>query len=152
MTTETGEATGNLADQLLRLTRRLHRTQKEHLRPLGITPAMARLLRTAAHSPEPLRMVDLAQRLDVVPRAVTSLVDGLEAYGMVRRVPDPANRRVVRVELTDDGRAALEQLRAARRAAAEELLAPLGPEQRRQLGDLLTALVADPGSGRANCA
>ncbi|MEU1626544.1 MarR family transcriptional regulator [Streptomyces sp. NPDC020096] len=144
MITETGEATGNLADQLLRLTRRLHRTQKHHLQPLGITPAMARLLRTAAHSTEPLRMVDLAQRLDVVPRAVTSLVDGLETYGMVRRVPDPANRRVVRVELTDDGRAALEQLRAARRAAAEELLAPLDPDQRRQLGELLTALVAEP--------
>ncbi|WP_269856230.1 MarR family winged helix-turn-helix transcriptional regulator [Streptomyces sp. RPT161] len=152
MTTETGEATGNLADQLLQLTRRLHRRQKEHLRPLGITPAMSRLLRTAAHSPEPLRMVDLAQRLDVVPRAVTSLVDGLEGYGMVRRMPDPANRRVVRVELTDNGRAALEQLRAARRAAAEELLAPLGPGQRRQLGELLSALVADPDGGHAPCA
>ncbi len=151
MTTETEEATGNLADQLLRLTRRLHRRQKEHLRPLGITPAMARLLRAAAHSTEPLRMVDLAQRLDVVPRAVTSLVDGLEAYEMVRRVPDSANRRVVRVELTDNGRAALEQLRAARRTAAEELLAPLGPEQRRQLGDLLAALVADPDSGHTPC-
>src|SRR2546421_3205740 len=101
---DVAESTGNLADQLLRLTRRLHRTQKQYLQPLGITPAMSRLLRAVSHSEEPPRMVDLAQRLDVVPRAVTTLVDGLESYGMVRRVADPKNRRVVRVELTEQGR------------------------------------------------
>ncbi len=145
-TADSAETTGNVAEQLLRLTRRLHRAQKRHLEPLGITPAMARLLRAAAHSDEPLRMVDLAQRLDVVPRAVTTLVDALETYGMVRRTTDPANRRVVRVALTAQGEETVERLRSARRAAAEELLAPLAPAQREQLGALLTALVGDaPG-------
>ncbi len=86
-------------------------------------------------------MADLALRLDVVPRAVTTLVDGLEAAGRVRRVPDPTNRRVVRIEITDEGRAVLRSLRNARRAAAQEILAPLSAEQREVLGGLLTALV-----------
>ena len=73
------DLTGLLAEQLLRLTRRLHRIQRRQLEPLGITPAQSRLLRTLAHCEEPPRMADLAQRLDVVPRAVTTLVDGLEA-------------------------------------------------------------------------
>ncbi|MEV5934985.1 MarR family transcriptional regulator [Streptomyces sp. NPDC052079] len=134
---------GLLAEQLLRLTRRVHRIQKRHLerRGLGITPAQSRLLRTLAHYGSPPRMADLAERLEVVPRAVTTLVDGLEANGKVRRVPDPANRRVIRIELTDDGRAALRELRAARRTAAEEILAPLGNEQRETLGELLNALI-----------
>lgn len=134
---------GLLAEQLLRLTRRVHRIQKRHLerRELGITPAQSRLLRTLAHYGTPPRMADLAERLEVVPRAVTTLVDGLEANGKVRRVPDPANRRVTRIELTDDGRAALRELRAARRTAAEEILAPLGDEQRATLGELLDALI-----------
>ncbi|KES03072.1 MarR family transcriptional regulator [Streptomyces toyocaensis] len=134
---------GLLAEQLLRLTRRVHRIQKRHLerRELGVTPAQSRLLRTLAHYGSPPRMADLAERLEVVPRAVTTLVDGLEANGKVRRVPDPANRRVIRIELTDDGRAALRELRAARRTAAEEILAPLGDEQREKLGELLNALV-----------
>ncbi|MEU5519961.1 MarR family winged helix-turn-helix transcriptional regulator [Streptomyces sp. NPDC093250] len=134
---------GLLAEQLLRLTRRVHRIQKRHLerRELGITPAQSRLLRTLAHYGSPPRMADLAERLEVVPRAVTTLVDGLEANGKVRRVPDPANRRVIRIELTDDGRAALRELRAARRTAAEEILAPLGNEQRETLGELLNALI-----------
>ena len=70
-------------------------------------------------------MADLAERLEVVPRAVTTLVDALEAHGAVRRVPDPANRRVIRIELTDAGPPTLRALRSARRAAAEEILAPL---------------------------
>ncbi|MER7489576.1 MarR family transcriptional regulator [Streptomyces sp. NPDC126497] len=134
---------GLLAEQLLRLTRRVHRIQKRHLEVcgLGITPAQSRLLRTLAHYGSPPRMADLAERLEVVPRAVTTLVDGLEANGKVRRAPDPANRRVIRIELTDDGRAALRELRAARRLAAEEILAPLGDEQREALGALLDTLI-----------
>ncbi|MGW6390324.1 MarR family winged helix-turn-helix transcriptional regulator [Streptomyces sp. NPDC055103] len=135
------DADGLLAEQLLRLTRRLHRIQKHHLEPVGITPAQSRLLRTVAHFGEPPRMADLATRLEVVPRAVTSLVDGLEAVGRVRRVPDPSNRRVVRIELTDAGRATLRELRSARRAAAEDILAPLTVDQREVLGGLLSALV-----------
>jgi DNA-binding MarR family transcriptional regulator len=132
-----------LAEQLLRLTRRVHRIQKRHLeqRDLGITPAQSRLLRTLAHYGSPPRMADLAERLEVVPRAVTTLVDGLEANGKVRRVPDPANRRVIRIELTDDGRKALSVLRGARRSAAEEILAPLTGEQRAVLGNLLDTLM-----------
>jgi DNA-binding MarR family transcriptional regulator len=142
---------GLLAEQLLRLTRRVHRIQKRHLerRELGITPAQSRLLRTLAHYGSPPRMADLAERLEVVPRAVTTLVDGLEANGKVRRVPDPVNRRVIRIELTDDGRVALRELRAARRSAAEEILAPLGDGQREALGELLDTLI--DGTVPAQC-
>ena len=132
-----------LAEQLLRFTRRMHRIQKRHieLAGLGVTPAQSRLLRTLAHYDEPPRMADLAERLEVVPRAVTTLVDGLEASGKVRRVADPTNRRVTRIELTDEGRATLRELRGARRSAAEEILAPLSQEQRTVLGGLLEALI-----------
>ncbi|MET8565072.1 MarR family transcriptional regulator [Streptomyces flaveolus] len=139
----TPDPDGLLAEQLLRLTRRVHRIQKRHLeqRDLGVTPAQSRLLRTLAHYGSPPRMADLAERLEVVPRAVTTLVDGLEASGKVRRVPDPANRRVTRIELTDEGRATLRELRGARRSAAEEMLAPLTEKERQVLGVLLDTLI-----------
>ncbi|MFF2410418.1 MarR family winged helix-turn-helix transcriptional regulator [Streptomyces sp. NPDC058092] len=135
------DADGVLAEQLLRVTRRLQRIQSRQLEPIGITPAQFRLLRTVAHYDGPPRMADLAQRLDVVPRAVTSLVDGLEASGRVRRAPDPDSRRVVRIEITEEGLTTLRSLRDARRAAAEEILAPLTADQREVLGGLLSALV-----------
>src|SRR6478752_4635795 len=114
---ESPDSDGMLAEQLLRLTRRLQRIQSRQLEPIGITPAQFRLLRTTAHYEGAPRMADLAERLDVVPRAVTTLVDGLEASGRVRRAPDPTNRRVVRVEITEEGRAVLRSMRAARKAA-----------------------------------
>lgn len=140
---------GPLAEQLLRFTRRVHRIQKRHLQEcgLGVTPAQSRLLRTLAHYDSPPRMADLAERLEVVPRAVTTLVDGLEAGGKVRRAPDPTNRRVIRIELTDDGRKALRELHGARRSAAQEILAPLTEEQREVLGELLDTLI-DGGAER----
>ncbi|MFB8027424.1 MarR family winged helix-turn-helix transcriptional regulator [Streptomyces sp. NPDC056465] len=144
------DSDGMLAEQLLRLTRRLQRIQSRQLEPIGITPAQFRLLRTTAHYDGPPRMADLAERLDVVPRAVTTLVDGLEASGRVRRAPDPTNRRVVRIEITEEGRAVLRSMRDARKAAAEEILAPLTAEQREVLGGLLTALV-DGMPGRRRC-
>ncbi|MEU8957921.1 MarR family transcriptional regulator [Streptomyces sp. NPDC048518] len=140
----TPDPDGLLAEQLLRLTRRLQRIQKRHLVPIGITPAQSRLLRTLAHYETPPRMADLAERLEVVPRAVTTLVDGLESADLVRRAPDPTNRRVIRIELTDAGLKALGELRSARRTAAEDILAPLDTEQRAQLGVLLNALFDVP--------
>ncbi|MER8000317.1 MarR family transcriptional regulator [Streptomyces sp. NPDC095613] len=140
----TPDADGMLAEQLLRLTRRLHRLQRQQFEPIGVTPAQARLLRTVACYDRPPRMADLAARLEVVPRAVTSLVDGLETTGLVRRAPDPVNRRVVRIELTSNGRSTLHSLRTARRSAAEDILAPLTQEQREVLGGLLDTLI---GSG-----
>ncbi|WP_405709771.1 MULTISPECIES: MarR family winged helix-turn-helix transcriptional regulator [unclassified Streptomyces] len=138
---DSSDADGVLAEQLLRVTRRLQRIQSRQLEPIGITPAQFRLLRTVAHYDGPPRMADLAQRLDVVPRAVTTLVDGLEASGRVRRAADPDSRRVVRIQITEEGLATLRSLRDARRAAAEEILAPLTADQREVLGGLLSALV-----------
>jgi len=116
------EVTGRLADQLIRLSRRLHRSQRRLMEPLGITPAQSRLLRVLGHCDEPPRMADLAQRLEVVPRAVTTLVD------------------VLRIELRNSGARALAELRQARRAAAAELLGPLDSGQREALSRLLDVL------------
>jgi DNA-binding MarR family transcriptional regulator len=141
---ESADATALLADQLHRLTKRLRRAYTQRLTPLGITPAQMHALRIVshakAHGEQPPRMADLAARLDVVPRAVTTVVDALENAGLARRVPDPASRRVIRVELTAAGDEAVVGLRRARREAVEELLAPLTRQQRVALSELLAPL------------
>lgn len=142
------ESAGDLSEQLLRLTRRLHHAHRHNFAPVGVTPAQARLLRTLTRDAEPPRMADLAERLGVVPRQVTTLVDGLEENGLVRRAPDPTNRRVTRIELTDGGLRALTSLKEARRAAAEEILAPLSDAQRGALSELLTRLDTGHGHGK----
>jgi DNA-binding MarR family transcriptional regulator len=140
------EDPGRLADLLHRLTKRLRRAQATRLAPLGLTPAQERALRMIARGDGPLRMTDLAERLGIVPRSVTTVVDALETAGLVRRETDPANRRAILLHLTDRGTGVRDELREARRQAAEELFAPLSAEERKTLGDLLAAL--DVGAGK----
>ena len=49
----------------------------------------------------PQRMGELADALEVTPRSVTALVDGLEAQGQVRRVADPSDRRATIIEIVE---------------------------------------------------
>jgi DNA-binding MarR family transcriptional regulator len=113
----------------------------EHLGPLGLTMAQAKVLRSVAQGP--LRMADIAARLEVVPRTVTPMVDGLEAAGLVGRRPDPADRRSVLVELTALGRRLLARLDEARRATAAQAFSALSPEERAVLAELLGRLCDD---------
>jgi len=136
------EDPAQLADLLHRLTRRLRRAQAERLAPLGLTPAQERALRMITRSEEPLRMAELADHLGIVPRSVTTVVDALEEAGLVRREIDPHNRRAIRLHLTDRGVAVREEMREARRRAAEDLFAPLAAEDRKALGELLSLLDA----------
>jgi DNA-binding MarR family transcriptional regulator len=118
----------------------MRRSQAGRLAPLGLTPAQSRALRVISRDEEPLRMVDLAERLGVVPRSVTTLVDALEAAGLVRREADPSNRRSTLIRLTDSGRSLRVEMQQARRQAAEDLFAPLSEAQRDTLLELLSAL------------
>src|SRR5258708_2376520 len=137
VTVRTDESVGSLGDLFLRQARRIRSAYSERLAPLGLTHAQARALDIIARCENPPRMVDLAERLHVVPRAATRLVDALEEADLVRRRIDQANRRSTLLELTEHGRATREVFGAARREAAESLFAPLSAEQRAALQTLL---------------
>src|ERR1700691_3054950 len=65
----------------------------EGLAPLGLTPAQERALRLIARGEEPPRMTELADRLGIVPRSLTTVIDALEKAGLVRREIGPRHRR-----------------------------------------------------------
>ena len=134
------EDPAQLADLLHRLTKRLRHAQAGRLAPLGLTPAQERALRMITRSPEPPRMTELADHLGIVPRSVTTVIVALERAGLVRREIDPQNRRAIRLHLTGRGMAVRDEMRQARRRAAEDLFAPLPASDRRALGEILSRL------------
>lgn len=129
-----------IADLLARTNRTLRRRASAELGRIGITPSQGRMLRVLARAGEPIRISELARRLDVVPRSATSVVDDLEAAGLVRRGSDPADRRATLVDLTGAGAAVMAELRAQRRAGAAELLDRLTPREQADLIRLLSVL------------
>ena len=74
--------------------------------------------------------------------AMTNRLDRLEAAGLVRRLPDPDDRRAIQVELTDQGHRAWEDSVGVQ-AAKEELIASaaLNANEREQLNRLLRRLM-----------
>ena len=89
---------------------------------------------------EPMTLGNLAGRLHCVRSNVTQLVDRLEADGLVQRGSCPEDRRAVRARLTPLGverhQAGLEAIRAVQTDVAQRL----GPAERVQLMELLSAL------------
>jgi DNA-binding MarR family transcriptional regulator len=78
----------------------------------------------------PCRLTELAAHETVTQPAMTQLVTRLEGQGLVERVKDEADARVVLVRVTDSGHALVESRRAARRAQLADLFAALPqPEQ-----------------------
>jgi DNA-binding MarR family transcriptional regulator len=118
----------------------------EVLRPFELSFARYELLMLLLFSRTgSLPLSRVGSRLQVHPASVTNAVDRLEAKGLVRRRPHPADRRATLAEITEAGRelalAASEQLNAKVFAEpglsperVEELVLVLG-ELRREAGD-----------------
>jgi DNA-binding MarR family transcriptional regulator len=126
--------------------RSVRREASEHLGPAGTTPGQFRLLRYLDRCDGPCRLGAVAAALDVAPRSITSKVDDAEAAGLVRRAPDPHDRRATLVELTPHGRDVVAQVGARRSSTAGTLLGRLDPADRAELLRLLRAVAGDDGA------
>jgi DNA-binding MarR family transcriptional regulator len=118
--------------------------------PAGVRRGRDRRTAMADALPGRVRMGDLAEALGVTARNVTTIVDGLEREGLLARRADPTDRRAILLELTEKGRAHVEQLHALQRDLAEHMFAALSTDERRQLMYLLGKIrVGDrPPQGR----
>ena len=105
-------------------------------------------------SAEALRLSELAGLLQLDQSTVSRQVSHLVAGGLVARAPDPADRRACRLTLSDQGRATLESVRAARWAQLRQALSGWSDPERgafadqlwRFAGDLPTPTVGTEGS------
>lgn len=127
MATETSRA-------VLRLSRRLRNLQDDALQndALGLSMNQMSALFTLSHH-ESLTMGELAGQEHVRPPSMTRIVDGLVQAELARRVADPNDRRTQRVQITDPGRALLDQERAQRHRWLAGRIRQLSEEERATL-------------------
>jgi DNA-binding MarR family transcriptional regulator len=105
----------------------------------GLTLPRLRLVERL-HCQGPAMMRELADELELSPRNMTALVDGLEAEGLVARRPHPTDRRATMVEVTTDGDAAAEAILTPAMGAMSCLFADLTEEQQQQFSEALHTL------------
>lgn len=139
---EPEDAAEQIAGLLDGIVRRQRRAGRESFGE-SVTHGQFRVLRTLDHAGRALRLSELAAQLGIVPRSATSVVDDLEAAGLVARQPDPDDRRATLVDLTPDGLKILSTLREKRRAVMADQLARLSPEEQQTLANLLQRLAGN---------
>jgi DNA-binding MarR family transcriptional regulator len=119
----------------------------ERLRVIDFAPQDAgilRLLRTASG----VSQQELAGRLGIHPSRLVALLDGLEKRRFVERKPNPDDRRLYSLHLTEAGVEALEKIGKVARQHQDALLSSLNNEERKSLGALLLRIADQQGLTR----
>ncbi|MGW3964079.1 MarR family winged helix-turn-helix transcriptional regulator [Amycolatopsis sp. NPDC005003] len=113
----------------------------ESAREYGLTVQQGQLL--CVLMGRPYGMTDLGATLGLEKSSLTGLADRAVKRGLVRREPDPDDRRAVHVVLTAEGRELAEDFYAATCRRVDELAAGLSTPDRDRLAALLGAIVRD---------
>ena len=103
--------------------RRFQRWSEDQAQAAGLTHVQHQLLVAIKGHPgsRPPTVGELAGYLLLRPHSAVELVDRAEAAGLVQRIPDVDDRRVVRVRLTRAGDRVLQQLTPAHLDRLHEL-------------------------------
>lgn len=112
---------------------------RQVLEATGLTPLEFAVLQRL-HMHEGRRLTDIGTELFCVKSTITRLVDRLEASGLVRRTPDPDDRRAQRLRLTSRGIMIRDQALRLHSAAVERRMAVLDADEQFALRRLLAKL------------
>lgn len=133
--------------RVLALNRSFVSQASQALEPLGLELHEYDVLAALRRQGKPYRLAAtaLARETGLSTGAMTNRIDRLEARALVRRRPDPADRRGVNVTLTKAGQRAVDDAILARLRAADDSLAGLPARERRRLAALLRRVVLTAG-------
>ena len=103
---------------------------------LGVTRAQWKVLFRLTRQPG-LRQNELADMLDVEPITLSRIVDRLEEAGHVERTPDPADRRVWRLQVTEQAKPLVAKLQGVGHDLVEEAFEGIETKDLERVRDVL---------------
>ena len=105
-----GKKTNKKIEEKIRnIAKYLNEYTKDHLKCYNLTLGRFHVLRVIIES-QPVSMGEIHEELHMANSTVTVIVDYLHEAGLVKRKRDTEDRRVVLLEITDDGREIMESL------------------------------------------
>jgi DNA-binding MarR family transcriptional regulator len=134
---------GLLGDRVVKATRRWTRSsrrqrlQHELYTVSGVELSLSQIDALESIAVGDIRMHELAARLLIDPSTATRTVAPLVDLGLLERLPDPGNRRYVILRCTPAGRRTARRIARERMQLMERVLAPMAPDRRLLLADLL---------------
>ncbi|MEU1037206.1 MarR family winged helix-turn-helix transcriptional regulator [Streptomyces sp. NPDC005551] len=134
--------------RVFRLSRAMGDRMERAYTRFGISRGEFDVLATLRRSGEPYTLSPrrLSATLMLTTGGMTGRLDKLERAGLLRRSPDPHDRRGLQVTLTDEGYRLIDEAVGAGLAVQTTALDTLDPKQAAQLADLLRQLLAGTAS------
>ena len=115
---------------MLQLGWATHRQLHHELAEYNLTVSQFAALRALQGFENGCTMSELAEAARQISATMTGIVDRLVERGVIDRQRDPADRRSVRISLTEDGTELLETIRQQKRVRLRQFLAELSPSER----------------------
>ena len=123
----------------------------EAAREHGLSGARDWIVLSALNTGPRQTQLALAHSLGLDKTTMTSLLDRMEARGLITRSTDSNDRRARIPELTEDGRRIQAEVTCARDRVESALLATFTPQEQRLLRDLLSRLAGDTAQATGSC-
>lgn len=98
----------------------------------------------------PMRVGELATKIPCSQPTVTTVANGLEVAGLVRRVRDTTDGRAIRLEITDAGRAAVLRVARSQAGMLRQRLAEVDDADRELVLAAAPVLLRMASSGRSD--
>ncbi|POX64959.1 MarR family transcriptional regulator [Streptomyces sp. Ru62] len=129
--------------RIFRLSRAMGDRMERAYKPYGISRGEFDVLATLRRSGEPYTLSprELSATLMLTTGGMTGRLDKLERAGLLRRSPDPHDRRGLRVTLTEEGLRLIDEAVGAGLAQESAALSALDPEEAGRLAGLLRKLL-----------
>lgn len=143
--TDESTPTSDLGTLMHLAFRKLRRTWSSQLEPWDLTPFQWRTLRSIHSGGGSLRPGEIADKLHIVPRSATEVIDQLEEKKLIERRTDPKDRRAIQVSLTSQSDHLISQILEERQSLSEQFFAILSAKEQEQLSHLLSKLSKTPG-------
>lgn len=130
--------------RVLRVSAHLRRRIDHWLGPLGLSWESFSLIVTLRRSGKPyeMRPTDILQESLLTSGAITNRIDRVAEMGLVRRYPDPDDRRSYLIKLTPAGKKLADKAIAMHFTGMEGALDVLSPAEQDRLAGLLSKLLA----------
>ncbi|MDQ3876816.1 MAG: MarR family transcriptional regulator [Actinomycetota bacterium] len=138
MTGSTKELDTQLVARLRLAVSRLARRLRQEAET-GISPSMLSALASIERL-GPCTLGDLAAHEQVQPPTVTRVVARLHEEGLLDRIPDPVDRRIIRVQLSAAGKAFLQRVRTRKNEFLARRLRDLDASELQAIETAVTAL------------
>lgn len=121
------------------VSRLLRRSFQKHMVGSELTLAQSRALVYAARNPG-IRQVDLADMLEVQPITLARLVDQLAELELIKREPDPLDRRAYKLFTQEKAEPYLNQIDSVIKQIREDALADVAEAEREKVIETLSAM------------